>query len=519
MQKYSFLNIFIIFVVSIVTNYYYGSLGVFPIDTFAFFDSANSINKNFLPIRDYWTSNGLLVDLIQSIFFKLFGVSWHSYLLHSSLLNFLLAYFSYKFFTSEGLKKAPSLFYSLSIAILAYPSVGVPFSDHHSLIFSIVGVYSYIISIKKKSNFFLFLTIFLLGIAFLCKQVPAAFFIFLISFHLVFFSILNKNYFLIINSFLITLSFLFGLIIFLEFNDVGIKNFFIQYIFFPLSIGSERSGDLSINIFVLSFFKEFKFFFILSLVMLYQIIKQKNVIQLTEKSKIYNTNIIFLFVILISIINQLIMKNQNMVFFLLPILIGIIHSHVKLNKKNFKKIILVFFIFNIFITFKYHDRFNIDRKFMDLQNINKLNFEQGAYISDKLKGLKWVTAVNQEIFKNEVELIKKSLEYLRVNKKNSVIITYYQFINSELDHNLYSPNRWYTDDGISYPLKDNKYHDYYVEFFKSKLKEKKIEKIYTIYPLDEKAFSFVFKNNCYDTIKINDMLLKHNILNCFAKLK
>ena len=213
------------------------------------------------------------------------------------------------------------------------------------------------------------------------------------------------------------------------------------------------------------------------------------------------------------------MKNQNMVFFLLPILIGIIHNHVKLNNKNFKRIILVFFIFNIFITFKYHDRFNIDRKFMDLQNINKSNFEQGAYISDKLKGLKWVTAVNQEIFKNEVELIKKSLEYLRVNKKNSVIITYYQFINSELDHNLYSPNRWYTDDGISYPLKDNKYHDYYVEFFKSKLKEKKIEKIYTIYPLDEKAFSFVFKNNCYDTIKINDILLKHNILNCFAKLK
>ena len=62
------INIFLILLVSFIVNYYYGSIGVFPIDTFAFFDSANFINKGFLPIRDYWTSNGFFVDILQSFF-------------------------------------------------------------------------------------------------------------------------------------------------------------------------------------------------------------------------------------------------------------------------------------------------------------------------------------------------------------------------------------------------------------------------------------------------------------------
>ena len=48
------INIILILLVSFAANYYYGSIGVFPVDTFAFFDSANFINKGFLPIRDYW---------------------------------------------------------------------------------------------------------------------------------------------------------------------------------------------------------------------------------------------------------------------------------------------------------------------------------------------------------------------------------------------------------------------------------------------------------------------------------
>ena len=122
------LNIIFIILVPLSVNYYYGSIGVFPIDTFAFFDSSNLISKGFLPIRDYWTSNGFLIDLIQSIFFKIFGVNWQIYLLHSSIVNFLLTFFTYKFLTSEGLNHKYSLLYSLCAGILALSIIWRSFS-------------------------------------------------------------------------------------------------------------------------------------------------------------------------------------------------------------------------------------------------------------------------------------------------------------------------------------------------------------------------------------------------------
>ena len=71
--------------------------------------------------------------------------------------------------------KKASLFYSLSVAILAYPSVGVPFPDHHSLIFSLISIYFLIFTIKTKSKTYLFITILSLAIAFLCNKSQLAF--------------------------------------------------------------------------------------------------------------------------------------------------------------------------------------------------------------------------------------------------------------------------------------------------------------------------------------------------------
>jgi hypothetical protein len=76
LKNSNILYISTLLLTSFAFNIYYGSIGVYPIDTFAFFDSAYSINQGFIPIRDYWTSNGFLVDVIQSVFFKIFGVSY-----------------------------------------------------------------------------------------------------------------------------------------------------------------------------------------------------------------------------------------------------------------------------------------------------------------------------------------------------------------------------------------------------------------------------------------------------------
>ena len=96
-----------------------------------------------------------------------------------------------------------------------------------------------------------------------------------------------------------------------------------------------------------------------------------------------------------------------------------------------------------------------------------------------------------------------------------MVISNYQFLNSEIDNRVYSPNRWYTNDGVSYPLSENKYFEYYVYFFKKQLIKNKIIKIYTLYPLNEKSFKLVLQEGCIITKKINNLLEEHNLTNCF----
>ena len=146
---------FLLLIISVTVNTYFGSIGVFPIDSFAFFDSANILNQGFVPFKDYWVMNGFMIDIIQSIFFKYFGVNWQVYQLHSSLVNFFFSITIFFFFLNIGLNIFLSFFYSSFASIISYSVVGVPFPDQHSAFFSLIGFYFLYLGIKKKKNHFL----------------------------------------------------------------------------------------------------------------------------------------------------------------------------------------------------------------------------------------------------------------------------------------------------------------------------------------------------------------------------
>ena len=46
-------------------------------------------------------------------------------------------------------------------------------------------------------------------------------------------------------------------------------------------------------------------------------------------------------------------------------------------------------LINIFVTSKYHQRFNVERKFMELEKIDKSNLVKAKSISPYLDGLQW----------------------------------------------------------------------------------------------------------------------------------
>ena len=169
------LYLIILFFFSISINQHYGYIGVFPLDTFLFFDSGYRTLNGYFPFKDYWVITGPLLDIIQSIFFKIFGVSWFSYVLHASVFNFIISFATFYTLVKFELNIHFSFFYALLVSIIAYPIAGTPFIDHHSTIFSLLALYSFILSIKTKSDFYWFFTPIFLGLAFLSKQTPAAY--------------------------------------------------------------------------------------------------------------------------------------------------------------------------------------------------------------------------------------------------------------------------------------------------------------------------------------------------------
>ena len=92
------LYFFFLILISFSINQYYAFIGVLPIDTFSTFNSGYDLLNGSIPFKDSWIIKGPVLDIIQAIFFKLFGANWNSYIIHSSLINVVISLFTYYFF-------------------------------------------------------------------------------------------------------------------------------------------------------------------------------------------------------------------------------------------------------------------------------------------------------------------------------------------------------------------------------------------------------------------------------------
>ena len=101
---------------------------------------------------------------------------------------------------------------------------------------------------------------------------PAGFFLILVIIYLIFFSFKKENKNFLIHAFSYSFLVILLFVLFLFVNSIGIEDFFIQYIFYPLSIGSERSDLFEAKSILLSLINEFKFLSFLVLIIFFQII-------------------------------------------------------------------------------------------------------------------------------------------------------------------------------------------------------------------------------------------------------
>ena len=505
----NFFYLLILIIISFSFTCYSGYRGVYPIDSFIIFDSGYKVLNNIHPFKDYWSITGPLLDYLQSIFF-LIDTSWFTYVLHAASMNILVTGIFFYFLVKLGLNINYSFLYALSLAILAYPSIGTPFVDHHAAYFSIIAVSYFILSLKVNNKKFLFLSSIFLVLSFFSKQIPAAYLgIFLLIILMVRLFINKKDNFLyyIYGTFF---CFLFFVILFLV-NKIQIKDFLIQYIFYPMTIGDNRISVLNFNF--SNVFLQFKFIYLAMLpLIIYSFFEMKK-----KKNNRNTDNLLIIIIAIISILiliySQIITKNQIFIFFLIPWCLGISHFLLKDFKKN-NLLLSILVLVLVFTTVKYHLRFTEDKKFMELENVDLTKAVDAKILDKSLKGLKWIH--KKYATKPEYEL-KKLLEIKEIilkDQSSKIIISDYQILSFITKNKNFAPNKWF--DPLSIPDKSNNYFQEYKDFFVSRLISQKILNIYIIDESKLEIFLPIFENqNCYSKTRLNEISVKLEISKCF----
>ena len=507
-----------IIIYSYLINWHSGNIGIIPIDSFGFLDTGYSIINGHLPIRDFWIFTGLLVDYMEAVFLYLFGNNWNSHLAHSSFMNIVATAGLYFFLKEYNLKLSYIFFYCLCFATLCYPLSGTPFAYIHAYIFSLLAIFNLLIAIKKRNNFLWFLFPFVCLFAFLSMQTPTVYIltiliILLISYFLGEKKFENLKFFLIGGISSISLFFLF-----LVLTETPIINFIYQYILFPLTIGEGRITSKEIAYISLidqfnlnRLFGEFKFIHIFLIPLTFLSLKK---IRKNDKS-INILNFIVILSVLAFLFNQLITANQIYIFSLIPILAATIHINLNSIKINNKIFYLLIFVV-LFATVKFHLRFNIDRKFLDLENIDKSKAINVNKINENFNNLKWVSKYADP--KNELIVIERALEVINRDDRKKTLITHYQFIATILDKPLYILNRWYLWDNNTHPTENHKYFKFYKSLVNKNIKKNNIEVIYLLGQKNMIKFDNVknyFTDVCFESkTLIQDKFSSHKIIKC-----
>ena len=145
------LPIVILGIFSFSINFHYGFIGIMPLDNTVLYNGGYRVLNGYIPFTDYWLVTGPLLDYLNAFFFYILGVSWKTFIIHSSLFNLIFSLSSYYLFLKLGHSIRYAFFYSILISILFYPTVGTPFVDHHSTIFLVLAFYSFILGVNNKN--------------------------------------------------------------------------------------------------------------------------------------------------------------------------------------------------------------------------------------------------------------------------------------------------------------------------------------------------------------------------------
>ena len=258
-------------------------------------------------------------------------------------------------------------------------------------------------------------------------------------------------------------------------------------------------------------FGEFKFIHILLFPLIFVSIKnfKKN------KQETNLINLTTIFCVFAFFFNQLITANQIYIFSLIPLIAAVLHFNLNKLKIDPKLFYLIIFIV-LFSTIKFHYRFNIDRKFLDLENVDKTKAINANEVHKNFKNLRWIS--RSEVPKKELELIKLAIKIIDSDVREKTLITHYQFIATILDKKLNIINRWYLWDNNTHPTENHKYFEFYKSLINKNIRENDVKVIYLLGQKNEILFDNVknyFTDVCFESKTIvQKRFSSHKIITC-----
>ena len=258
----------LVILISFSLNFYFGHQGLMPLDDLQNFNSGFRVLNGDFPFRDYYSITGPILDIWQGNIYKIFGVSWQSFLLQASIMNCLYSLTIFSFLKCLKFSSINCFYYSLSAGLLMYPTAGNPTVEHNSLILSVIATLIFFTALMQNKKKYIFVSILIFFIAFFTKQVPTSYFIIFCILIYIFRIFSNYDILTLLHTFIYTLIISIIFMIYFYLNNVSFENIYDQYITIATNLGENRLADLNFNFVYENISKLFFIIFTYSIILL-----------------------------------------------------------------------------------------------------------------------------------------------------------------------------------------------------------------------------------------------------------
>ena len=167
-------------------------------------------------------------------------------------------------------------------------------------------------------------------------------------------------------------------------------------------------------------------------------------------------------------------------------------------------------------TINYSYKYIFKRDFMDLKNYEVKDAINANIFSHKLNNLKWITCLNPENPKKEVQQLLEVIKIIKNDDEIKSIITDYQFISVIISTYDFSPSQVWFINHVAIQKNNSEFYKKYHSFFNNKVKTHDIKKVYVIKPLwgGDKIFEDSLNEECYTKSKVTDILDVFTLREC-----